>query len=151
MTPRHVPAIPVLFFTTRTSLKEIGQFVGTVALQLYAEATKQGLLPTGPLQWVYIGADGKPDTVFALEIALPVNGQPKQESIFLYKELPPFECVAVLHQGAWDHLYETYDRVIDEIYSQGKKMTGFCREQYIYMDFNNPVNNITEVQIGVDR
>jgi effector-binding domain-containing protein len=149
MITKHVPPIPVLFFTARTSLKEIGQFVGIVARQLYAEAAKQELLPTGPLQWVYIGADGKPDTVFALEIALPVDGIPKESSVFLHKQLPPFDCVSVLHHGAWDHLYETYDRVIDEIGSQGKKMTGFCREQYIYMDFDKPENNITEVQMEV--
>jgi effector-binding domain-containing protein len=149
MISKHVPLIPVLSFTTRTSLKEIGRFTGTVARQLYAEAARQELLPTGPLQWIYIGADGKPDTLFALEIALPVYGQSKGVSLFLHKELPPFECVSVLHHGAWDHLYETYDRLIDEISSKGKKLTGFCREQYLYMDFDIPANNITEVQVGI--
>ena len=149
MVIKSVPAIPVLFFTTRTALKDIAQYVGTVAKQLYAVAAKQELLPTGPLQWIYLGADGKPDTVFTLEIALPVDGLPKEESLFLYKELPPFECVSTLHHGAWEHLYKTYDRVIGDVLANGKSLSGFCREQYLYMDFNNPANNITEVQIGI--
>lgn len=141
--------MPVIFFTTRTTLKDLGQFVATVAQQLYAEASAQALLPTGPLQWVYYGADGKPDTEFTLEIALPVSGQLQRESLFLQKELPPFSCVSVFHFGAWDHLYETYDRVIDGIYAGGKRLNGICREQYHYMDFREPTNNITEVMIGV--
>ena len=64
MVIRSIPAIPVLFFTTRTALKDIAQYVGTVAKQLFAVAAKQELLPTGPLQWIYLGADEKPDTVF---------------------------------------------------------------------------------------
>ncbi len=143
------PAMPVLFFTTRTTLKNISQYVGTVAKQLYAVAAKQELLPTGPLQWIYIGADGKPDTLFTLEIALPVDGLPKEESLFLYKELTPFECVTTLHHGAWEHLYETYDRLISDVNANGKKLSGVCREQYLYMDFNEPANNLTEVQIGI--
>jgi effector-binding domain-containing protein len=149
MNQKTIPAIPVIFFTTRTSLKDIQQFVGNVAEQLYAEAARQHVLPTGPLHWIYNGADGKPDTIFTLEICLPVNKEPAEENIFLFKELPPFHCVSVLHHGAWDHLYETYDRVIGDIYASGKQMTGFCREQYLYMDFNIPGNNLTEVQIGI--
>lgn len=149
MNTKSIPAIPVIFFTARTSLKDIQQFVGKVAEQLYAEAARRHLLPTGPLHWIYNGADGKPDTIFTLEICLPVNKEPAEESVFLFKELPPFNCVSVMHHGAWDHLYETYDRVIADIYASGKQMTGFCREQYLYMDFNNPVNNLTEVQIGI--
>jgi effector-binding domain-containing protein len=149
MNSKHVPPIPVIFFSTRTSLKELGQFTYSIAKKLYEEAAKQGLLPSGPLQWIYIGADGKADTVFALEIALPVHGQVKKDSAFPHKQLPPFDCISTIHHGAWEHLFETYDHLIDDIHSKGRKMTGFCREQYLYMDLDNPANNITEVQIGI--
>lgn len=139
----------VIYHGTRTTLKDLGQFVGVVAQQLYDTAAKERLLPTGPLQWIYTGADGRPDTEFTLEIALPVNGRLSTGSGFAQKELPAFECLAVTHQGAWDHLFETYDRAIDELHTRGKQMNGVCREQYVYMDFNEPKNNVTEVMIGV--
>ena len=149
MTQKNIPPIPVIYFSTRTTFREISKFVANVAKELYATAASNELLPTGPIHWVYDGADGKPDTEFDLEIALPVNGYLKPWSAFAEKTLPAFECATVLHQGAWDHLFETYDQLIDEIKSQGKQMTGICREQYIYMDFNDPTNNITQVQIGI--
>lgn len=149
MVIKKTPAMPVIYFTTTTTLNDIGKFVGTVAKQLYEAAAKQELLPSGPLQWVYTGADGKPDTIFTLEIALPVTGVPKDQSPFLFKELPAFECITTLHHGNWEHLHEAYDCVIGDCYANGKKLSGVCREQYIYMDFIHPENNLTEVQVGI--
>lgn len=149
MTIKKIPAIPVLYFGTRTTLSEIGKLVDKVASDLYATAARHDLLPTGPLHWIYTGADGKPDTEFNLEIALPVNRIAAEKPAFSQKILPSFECVATHHNGSWDHLYETYDRLIDDVFAKGKKPSGICREQYLFMDFNNPTNNITEVQVGI--
>lgn len=146
---KTIPPMPVLFFTTRTTLKDISKFVANVAQELYAEANRQGLLPTGSIHWIYTGADGKPDTEFTLDIALPVNLVPAETGEFGFKQLPAFECAATVHHGAWDHLFEAYDRIIGDVYANGRSMTGVCREQYLYMDFANPVNHITEVQIGI--
>ena len=149
MTQKTTPAIPVIFFTTRTTLKELPNYVVKVAKELYAEAVANDLLPAGPLHWVYIGADGKPDTVFTLEIALPVSGPLKKESVFLQKELPSFTSLSATHNGAWDHLYETYEKLIDEVMVKGNKLSGICRELYHRIDLANPQHNITEVQVGI--
>lgn len=149
MTQKTTPATPVLFFTTRTTLKELPNYVVKVAKELYAEAVANDLLPTGPLHWVYIGADGKPGTVFTLEIALPVSGPLKKESLFLEKELPSFTSLSAIHNGAWDHLYETYEKLMDEVMVKGNQLSGICRELYHRIDLSDPQNNITEVQVGI--
>lgn len=149
MTTKRIPAIPVLYFSTKTSLSQLGPLVGSVAQQLYKEAASQDLLPVGPVQWIYTGADGKPDTIFQLEIALPVNKLSDQLSSFQQKELPVFDCACILHEGAWENLSDSYNKIIGEVYASGNKMSGVVREQYIYMDFNQPENNITEILIGI--
>ena len=147
---KTTPPVKVMFFTTRTSLEELESFVLKVAEELYEEITKQQLIPTGPQYWTYHGMDGKPDTVFTLEICVPVNGAPKTESVFLYKELAAFKCAAVLHHGSWDNLSKVYGTAIPNIFAQQKQLNGFFREMYINIDLENPANNITEVQIGIN-
>jgi effector-binding domain-containing protein len=145
-----VPPLPVLFFLTRATIPELSTFAGKVARKLYAEAARQNLLPTGPLHWVYYGMDGKPDTVFTLEIALPVDGSAVEESLFLYKELPKFTCLSATHYGKWDNMHHTYEMLISEIKTSEKKMDGIFRELYLNIDFNKPENDVTIVQIGVE-
>lgn len=147
---KTTPPVKVIFFTTRTSLEELESFIVKVAESLYAEVTKQGLIPTGPQYWTYHGMDGKPDTVFTLEICVPVNAAPKTESVFQYKELPAFKCVSLLHNGSWDNLGKVYSSAMANIFAKQKQPSGFSREMYINIDLENPANNITEVQIGIN-
>ena len=146
---KTIPEQPVIFFSTKTNLIELPKLVGNVALSLYKEAAAQDLLPTGPIAWIYYGADGNPTTEFLLEIALPVNAAPKEESVSKYKTLPKFHCAASLHYGGWDKLGVTYQQMAADLQQNGKNFSGIAREQYIYMDFNDPSNHLTEVQLGL--
>jgi len=114
-----------MFFTSRTSLEELESFVVKVAERLYAEITKQQLIPTGPQYWTYHGMDGKPDTIFTLEICVPVNAEPVIESAFLYKELPALKCASVIHNGSWNDLGKAYGKVIAELLASQKQLNGF--------------------------
>ena len=93
------PAMNVLYCSFETSLLTIHDKIGTVARDLYSEAARQHLLVTGPVYWLYYGADGVPETIFTLEIAIPVSGVPETNDKFLFKELDTFKCLSVLHEG----------------------------------------------------
>lgn len=149
MVIRTIPSVQVLFYHTRTRLGRLNQFKESIARRLYAEAARQELLPAGPLVWVYNGADGKPGTLFTLEIALPVQGHPPVPGLFSSKYLPDFVGASAIHRGAREHLFETYDRLMDELELNGKKRSGICREQYLLLDFNNEANNLIEVLVGI--
>src|SRR3990170_1354242 len=99
MTTKTHPPLTVLYSTHQTSIRELNQFVGTVMKDLYVEAANNTIV-SGPVYWIYHGMDGKPDTTFTLEIALPIQG-PFQPSRFSIKELPSFKTVAHIHEGAW--------------------------------------------------
>jgi effector-binding domain-containing protein len=149
MLVRTYPAMNVLYSTFKTSLTTLHDKIGTVARDLYAEAARQHLLVTGPVYWLYYGADGLPDTIFTLEIAIPVSGIPLTDEKFLFKELPPFQCLSVLHEGAWTNLKHTYAQLLDKVQGDKLSMNGICREIYINVDFSRDECNLTEVQLGL--
>jgi len=143
------PAMNVLYSSFQTSLLTLHDKIGTVARDLYGEAARQHLLVTGPVYWFYYGADGAPETVFTLEIAIPVSGIAETNDRFLYKELPSFKCLFVTHAGPWSELKEVYSRMIEKINADGLIMNDICREVYLNIDFSREECNLTIVQIGL--
>ena len=141
----------VICFETETTMKEMLQRVRVVAHRIYKDAVKHGLEITGPVYWIYEGADGQPDTKFFLTIAVPVT-EPAfeiQGSEFKLRKLDSFTCISQTHFGDWNKLGETYGRLFGEVQSGNLKLSGLTREIYLNMDFENPDGNITEVQIGI--
>jgi effector-binding domain-containing protein len=143
------PSMNVLYSSHQTSINKLHEHVGTVARDLYAEAARQHLLVTGPVYWSYYGMDGKPDTIFTLEIAIPVSGIADTENGFLFKEFPSFKCLYTLHPGAWNQLPQTYETLIKDVQQKGLQMNGVFREIYYNIDFSRDENNLTEVQVGI--
>lgn len=150
---KSIQPIHVLYFETETSLREISEHVRIVARRLYQDAVKNELEITGPIYWIYKGADGQPDTKFNLTIALPVTPAEKalSDSTFQLKYLEAFECIAGQLYGSWDKLGEIYGNLISGLSADSLVMSGQNREIYLNMDFLHPERNITEVQIGIRR
>jgi len=111
---KSIQPIHVLYFETQTSLREISEYVRIVARHLYQDAVKNELEITGPVYWIYEGADGQPDTKFKLTIALPVTPDETalSDSTFQFKYLEPFECVAGQLYDSWDKLGDMYGNLI---------------------------------------
>ena len=141
----------VFCFETETTLREILQYVRVIAQRLYKDAIKYELEITGPVYWIYEGADGQLDTAFSLTIALPVSASEAEisGSAFKLKTLDSFRCISHMHEGAWENLGQTYGQLFSEIQVKEPATSGQNREIYLNMDFENPAANITEVQIGL--
>jgi effector-binding domain-containing protein len=142
------PPMRVLYSSHQTTILQMNELVGHVAKQLYAEATRLGLLVSGPQYWMYHGMDGNPDTVFTLEISLPVQGD-IIDSKFPVKELPAFKSLSHWHQGVWDKMPETYGEILQYIEQHRIPMSDECREVYYNVDFANGENNRVEIQLGI--
>jgi effector-binding domain-containing protein len=148
---KTIQPIQVLCFETEATMQSLLQFVRVVARRLYMQAYEHDLEITGPVYWIYDGADGQPDTPFQLTIALPVFAPDiaLEGSQFKVKTLGSFHCLTAQHLGDWTRLGETYGRLFGEIQQKGLRPSGITREIYLNMDFGNPEGNITEVQIGL--
>lgn len=138
----------VLYSSHRTTIPQLGNFVGAIAKELYAEAAKNNALVSGPQYWIYHGMDGKEDTVFTLEIAMPIQGEIKTEK-FKVRELPSYKSVAHTHSDSWETMPASYGKILQYIDENKIAMTDECREVYLNVDFVNPKNNLVEIQLGI--
>ena len=139
------PPVTVLYSSHRTTLKELKQ-LQPVVKDLYTEAANNALI-SGPLYWIYHGADGKPDTEFTLEIAIPIQGQ-YSSSKFLTKQLTPFKAVTCLYEGSYDQIYAGYSEILQYIDAHKIPINEESRELYLNVDFQQPENCVTEIQVG---
>jgi effector-binding domain-containing protein len=139
----------VLYFTKQITMAELFIFVRTKARELYTDALHSDLEIVGPVYWIYYGMDGNPETIFTLEIALPITEPISYQGNFAIKKLNPFKCISAVLSGSWENLPATYGTIFGEIGQKAHTPSGECREIYLHMDFNNPENNITEIQVGI--
>jgi effector-binding domain-containing protein len=142
------PPMQVLYSSHQTSIPQLENFVAVIAKELYAEASANHVLVSGPQYWVYHGMDGNMETVFTLEIALSFQGEIKS-SKFKTKELPAFKSLSHLHEGAWEKMPESYGAIIQHIEQHKIPMSDECREVYYNVDFANGENNRVEIQLGI--
>lgn len=138
-----------LTFSAETSLNEMGQFVRVKAMELHKEAIENGMEITGPVYWIYTGADGNPQTRFQLDICVPVFCNKPYNGKFQLKVSPEFKYVSTVHSGSWFDIGPVYHHLFSRIFSDNHNPNGITREVYVNMDFENPENNITEIQVGV--
>ena len=146
---KKTPAMNFFCFSTETTLMELGKYVRTKAHEVYIEAVKNNLEITGPIYWVYYGMDGNPKTKFKLDIGVPIQDKKNSINEFTSKTLESLECLTLIHNGTWENLPKSYSLLIAEITKSGRMLNGIAREIYINIDFNNPDNNITEIQMGL--
>lgn len=149
MQTTQVNAFKALVFSTQATLSELGQHVGSVARQLHADAVANQLDIVGPIQWIYEGMDGNPQTRFNLTIALPVSGQPSGETAFECQTLPTFKCIWLIHHGPWNQMHIPYSQLFQQALSNQMTPSSISRESYIHVDFENAENNITLIQLGI--
>ena len=146
---KKTESLKVYYKSFKTTLKEIWKYVKDTPQEMYDNLEKYGLAPAGPQIWCYYGSDGNPETTFVLEIAIPVQ-KLKEIDGMQFKELESLKCASLIHKGPWENLKQSYEELIEEIYKSGKSMGKICREIYINCDFENPENNITEIQIEIN-
>lgn len=147
LTPKIVAPFVALCYMTRTTLNRLAEQGGKSA-DLYAEAQRLGLTPSGPSQWLYVGASGDDNQEFELNILLPVQQIGVPSTAFSYKELPTFSCVTYEHRGAWREMPAVYDQLFEQFYRDGYSEGNIVREVYHVVDLEHPEQCVTEVQIS---
>lgn len=139
----------VLVYSLNTKLSSMKTDVGEIPNKIATKAMELGLEIAGSQIWQYNGCDGNPETPFKLAICLPVKEAKGNAGEFHFEVLPEVSCISDIHEGCWSKLGDTYCRMFGEIFRKGIVPTGVSREVYHVCDFENEVNNITEVQIVV--
>jgi effector-binding domain-containing protein len=139
----------VLFSSRQTTLEDLPSLSGTVVRDLYRYVADLDLLVCGPQYWFYYGVDGRPGTRFTLEIALPVQGKIPTALLPFFKRIPSFRCLSSRYEGPWEGIAEEYRRMLQHIKDNQLEMNGMYAESFLHIDFDEPANQITEIQIGL--
>ncbi|MBC9931239.1 DJ-1/PfpI family protein [Chitinophaga qingshengii] len=145
----HVPALPFFFRSYEVNMESMLPLVRTATLEMYRQAIAAGLEVCGPVQWHYHQFDGNPQTMFRLEIGLPITAVGPVPAPYQCEVLPAFDCISTTHEGGWDKLGDTYGKLISITRALGIQLAGYNREQYFRYDFHQPDQNITNVQMGI--
>lgn len=150
--PEMLTAAPFHFFYQRHETNYAGMMllVRTAIKDVYQEAINAGMEICGAPEWHYRNFDGKPDTVFTLDIGLPVTTVKPVAAPWHCETLPAFNCVSMQHHGPWEQLAVTYGQLFAGIGLLNMQVTGYTREQYLRYNFEQPAQNITNIQIGVN-
>src|SRR5687768_13078272 len=150
MQVKEVKPINFLYYRTETKVSELINLV-PVAKEIFREAVNLDLHITGPVHWHYTGFTGDESKPFILEIALPVSAViPDYDGKFHFKRTKPFKCVSSVHEGAWNEIPLTYDKMMQFIFNHKLEASAVNREIYVNADFQSPDANVTEIQIGLN-
>lgn len=121
-----------------------------VAKELFKEAVRLDLHPTGPIHWHYIGFTGVESKPFLLEVCLPIASVPNDyDGSFHFKRTESFKSLSIIHEGAWNEIPKSYETLMKYIEQRDYQPVGINREVYINSDFGDPQANVTEIQMGI--
>jgi effector-binding domain-containing protein len=149
MQVKEVKPINFMYYRTETKVSELIHLL-PVAQEIYREAVNHDLNITGPVHWHYFGFTGDESKSFTLEIALPVGRVISEyDGKFHFKRTEPFKCVSLVHEGAWNEIPSTYDKMMQFLAKHKLEPLAVNREIYVNADFNTPEANVTEIQIGI--
>lgn len=146
---KDVRPINFLYFRTEAYVHQLLNFV-PVARELVREAVNYNLHVTGPIHWHYFGFTGDESIPFTLEISLPVSDViPEYDGNFHFKRTETFRCATLTHEGGWDSLPNTYEKLRRFIAGKHLEPSEVTREIYVNTDFRDPNANITVIQVGL--
>ena len=150
MLVKEIKPINFIYYRTETTVDNLINVI-PIAKEVYKEAVGRDLHVTGPLHWHYIGFSCDLSKPFVLEIALPVaQVLPEYDGKFHFKRTAPFKCVSIVHEGSWNEIPMTYDKLAQFIAKHKMEPSMVNRELYINADFHDPDANVTEIQMGIN-
>lgn len=146
---KTVPAKLYLAAKANLTLPELKAYADTAIPTLCAKIEALGLKICAPLEFIYFGIDGKPETRFDLIVAFPINDKKEAAGQFEYYESEPFQCVYMDYNGGMAGIGEAWGAFVNAAMAAGLAMTGQYREVYKNWVAEDSGDNVTELQIGV--
>ncbi len=144
--------VSLIAMQLRTTLATITDDVKNLPDALSADLIPAGILPTGPMMFLYQGVNNDPHNEFDLRIGLPVSNEDaaRYKGPYVSFRLEPFQFVETVLYGDIAQLGpKAYEPIMAEIEKAGLALSGFAREVYQNFVDETSADNETRVQIGV--
>ncbi|AMC34428.1 hypothetical protein VN23_07345 [Janthinobacterium sp. B9-8] len=141
---------PVIFTSKQLCLRDIGVFAAEQTPLLFAEIARHQLGINGPCIFVYYQVPQDAQSLFTLDICIPVSHPDAYAGDFACKTLAPIVCAVRHYQGPLTDLFNVgYAPLITEIQQSGRAFSGESREIYHLWESPESNNNQIEIQFGL--
>lgn len=102
-----VPEKVYLAAKNNLTIAEIATFAEEIIPQLYMQLAASSLEAAGPMNFIYHGINGNPETKFDLHVAIPIKAKGKPQEKFLYYHTRPFSCAYTDYHGSMAGIKDT--------------------------------------------
>lgn len=152
MKKKTIPAQKVIAKTVRTSLQNIVSGIGNWPDQIMADTRKNGLSMAGAMVYVYNGCDDSPETIFELQMCLPVVDNAGYKGAFEATELPEYPCLESMYVGSMPDLaIKGWAAFMAEAAGEQTSFSKEGREVYVkWVGFHSPENQVL-LQMGLHK
>ena len=142
---KTIPGMQIAGIRMKGKYRDCGKAFGQIC-------RKFGRLLSGKPMLLHFDTEYREDNA-DFEAAMPVRSAKDVEGIVV-RELPAGRCVSLIHQGPYDQLGRSYEKIKQYVREKGYKIAVPSREIYIKgpgMIFKgNPQKYLTEIQMMIE-
>ncbi len=147
----EVPSVRVIAMRQKgTYAKTISEMIGKLFKFIYKEG-RLAVKITGPI--IFISHDDEYKEEDAdIEIAIPIQGTIKARDQIEIKTLDGYKMLTMLHNGPYENLYMSYQKIMIYLRSKALEPIAASREVYITgPGKSKPEDYLTEIQYPVEK
>jgi effector-binding domain-containing protein len=94
---------------------------------------------------------GDPSQSFTIEADFPYwTKNDEYQGPFAYRTAPKFKCASLIYQGPVSGTSAAWGKLVDAALHAGHHLTSESREVFLNWETPESVNNIIELQIGIE-
>jgi predicted transcriptional regulator YdeE len=149
MRVQEMKGINYLFVSSQTSLAQLGQEVHQSMEKLTPDIKRGEIKPVGAPLIIFHGVNQDPNSQFPLQVGFPVAEDAKAPDGLEIKKLDSFRCATVLFSGSLQQIHHAYEKVYNDLLSEGLQPTDEGRQAILLFEGEDSVNNVAMIQIGV--
>jgi effector-binding domain-containing protein len=142
MRVRQLPGFSFLYVTRNTTIAGIGNVSNAELPKLFAALKAHGIVPVGPIVFIYHNANGDPKQNFSLDIGIEVADATAAPEGYQLKHEAAAHCATVLYGGSAANLKKGYQELFTNLSTRDLIPTGETREYYLSWDDDQSPNNV---------
>jgi DNA-binding transcriptional MerR regulator len=129
--------------------ENLGPVFGRLLPEVLAHLDRAGARPGISVAWY---EDPSDDGSVVLHAGFDIDGQTvSDDGPVQVIELPSIEVASVLHRGAMGSIEPVYEALVGWVEDSGYRLAGLSRELYLEWHDDNSAENVTELQMPIQR
>ncbi|HEX9081203.1 MAG TPA: GyrI-like domain-containing protein [Holophagaceae bacterium] len=138
-----------LHLDCETNLAGLGTQIQALVPKLKQALGAARTQPMGPLEVIYHGLDGNPETRFRMEVGFLVPEGTQAAGEARTRVLLPFHCASMTFTGKVADLGQAYGSLYGSLHTSGKTPSEESRQMILYWEGPASTNDLLLIQAGI--